>query len=341
MSEWRDIAVVRALGGIGDVLCAVPALARLRHRLPDARITYIGMPQVAGVVERYPELVDAFVPFPGFPGVSEAGFAPAALQAFLADTASRPRFDLAIQMHGSGSVTNVFTALLGATTMAGYHVPGLWKPEGHYAPFPDALSEVDRWLDLVGLLGCTEDGMRPEFLVTDAERDAVAALLAPLNGARYAVLHPGASDPRRRWPVERFAAVGDQLAFQGLRVVLTGTQAEAEIVGAVVAAMNAPALELSARTSLGAAAASIERATLTVTNDTGTSHLAAAMRAPSIVIFIASDRARWAPADTGLHVAVGRGVPDVPIGRTAAAVEPSLPPVAAVIEAVEHVMAYA
>ena len=109
MSErYRNIAVVRALGGIGDVLCVVPALKRLRGAAPEARITYIGLPQIEGVVARYPALVDRFLAFPGFPGVPEYPYDPARLIAWLDARRGEEPYDLAIQMHGSGSVTNVF-----------------------------------------------------------------------------------------------------------------------------------------------------------------------------------------------------------------------------------------
>ncbi|OQW45667.1 MAG: hypothetical protein A4S16_00260 [Proteobacteria bacterium SG_bin6] len=315
------ILVMRALGGLGDVLTAVPALKRLRHAHPEAEITYLGLEQVRPVVARYAELIDAFLPFPGFPGIVEQPFAIDRLSAFLAERAAAPRIDLAIQMHGSGSVSSVFTALFGAARFAGYHVPGLWAPEGS-SPFPDHLREADRWLALVERLGCTEGDAAPEFPLATADRAAPDALGL---GRHYALIHPGASDPRRRWPPDRFAAVADMLARAGHAIVLTGTANEAAVVEAVAGSMAAPAANLCGGTTLGEMAGLVAGAALVVTNDTGTAHLAEAFATPSVTIFIASDPARWGAADRLRHVAVGRGVPDVPIGAPPHDIAPSLP----------------
>ena len=245
---------------------------------------------------------------------------------------------MAVQMHGSGGVTNVFAALLGAKATAGWHVPGTWCPDPRYCwHFPDALSEMERWTALAGRIGAEGDGDdAPWFPVADIERAALAALDPALAGENLAVLHPGASDPARRWSPQRFAAVADRLAAEGLRVVLTGTANEAEIVAQVAAAMAAPAIDLCGRTRLGEMAALVERARIVVTNDTGTAHLCAALRARSVTIFLVSDPARWASADTRLHVAVGAGVPDVPIGEPRSTARPTPPTVEDVSLAVDR-----
>lgn len=336
----RNIAVVRALGGLGDVLCAVPALKRLRHAYPTARVSYYGMPQVAGVVARYPKLVDRFVEFPGFPGVVEAPFAVDRFGDFLAQQRASGRYDLALQLHGSGSVTNVFTAMLDARRMAGFYVPGLWQPEGTFLPFPDRLPEVERWLTLMDALGLKHGEDSLDLPLTDEDRQDLAAV-APDLGPGYAVLHAGASDPRRRWPPEHFARAGDLLTKAGLEVVLTGTASEVAIVAEVEAAMTARPRNLCGRTSLGAAAALIAGAQLVVTNDTGTSHMAAALGTPSVVIFIASDPARWAPLNRARHRVVGRGVPDAVIGRPAPNVQPTLPAFDEAAHAIDALLAVA
>jgi hypothetical protein len=106
----------------------------------------------------------------------------------------------------------------------------------------------------------------------------------------------------RRWPVERFAAVADTLADAGLRVVITGSQDERDLAAALRARLRAPALDLSGATDLGTVAALVRGARLVVCNNTGVSHLAAALRVPSVVlIHDAREIARWAPLDAQLH----------------------------------------
>lgn len=326
------IIVVRALGGLGDVLTAVPALKRLRRAFPAAHISYLGLEAVRGVVARLGGLIDAFIAFPGFPGIPEQPFQPERLAAFLA---APPGADLAIQMHGSGSVSNVFTALLGARQTLGYHIPGLWAPAPGSPAFPDALREAERWTALVAQLGATEGDATPGFALSAAERAAPAGFGLP---PRSAIIHPGASDPRRRWPPRRFAEVADMLARQGHALVLTGTITEAGLCAEVAEAMQAPAHNLCGKTGLGEMAGLVAGAALVVTNDTGTAHLAEAFGTPSVTIFIASDPARWAAADRARHVIVGRGVPDVPVGAPPHGLSPSLPGVDQALAAVTSLM---
>ena len=339
--RFRNVTVVRALGGLGDVLCAVPALRQLRSALPAARITYIGLPQVRGIVARFPDLVDRFVEFPGFPGVVEYRFAPERLTAFLDAQRGGARVDLSIQMHGSGGVTNVFTALLNATTAAGYFVPGMWQPGERFAPFPEHLPEVRRWTTLMSQLGFGVESDDLDFPVSENDRDTLAEIAPQLRHRPYAVVHAGASDPVRRWPAADFARIGDLLATLGLQVVLTGTANEVAITAEVAQTMRKDALDLCGKTSLGAAAALIERAHLVVTNDTGTAHLAAALRTPSVVIFIASDPARWAPLDRRRHRVVGAGVPDPRFGQLTPPPRLRVPRLSEVADAVHDIMAVA
>ena len=100
---------------------------------------------------------------------------------------------------------------------------------------------------------------------------------------------------------ERFAAVADGLAGRGLGVVLTGVAAERELVGQVLRAMRAPAVDLCGRTGLGGLAALVARARVVVSNDTGIVQVAVALGTPTATVYLAGDAARWRGADTDLH----------------------------------------
>src|SRR5690606_36477132 len=161
----------------------------------------------------------------------------------------------------------------------------------YFFPYPERGSEVHRCLRLTRMLDLPSDDDRLEFPVTDEDRAELHehGELAALEGESFVCVHAGAREPTRRWPPERFAAVADALAARGYRIVLTGTHAERGAAEAVARAMSGPATNIAGATSLGALAALLERASLLVTNDTGVSHLAAALRVRSVVVFLASD----------------------------------------------------
>ncbi|MDQ3871934.1 MAG: glycosyltransferase family 9 protein [Chloroflexota bacterium] len=296
------ILVLRALH-LGDMLCAVPALRALRAALPTAEITLLGLPWARSFVSRFEAYLDRFLEFPGFPGFPERPVAVGEVARFLAE-AQRMRFDLALQMHGSGRYSNPICFLVGARRTAGYVLPGDWCPDpDRFMPYPAGLPEIRRHLRLMSFLGVPLGGEELEFPIQPDDRAGLDALRAEHSLAPhgYVCLHPGARAPERRWPPRLFAKLGDRLADLGLQVVVTGTAAERDLAAAVIQAMTAPAADVAGRTSLGTLAALVHDARLVVCGDTGVSHVAAALQVPSVVLFTASEVRRWAPLDRRLH----------------------------------------
>lgn len=315
-NAWRlgnarieKLAILRALQ-IGDLLCAIPAIRSIRRALPETRIVLIGLPWSRCLIERYPNYFDDFLEFPGYPGLPERAFTAQRVVEFLA-RAQQARFDLAIQMHGSGAFVNPLTALLGARMSAGYHVDGEWRPDAErFLPYPDGVHEVHRHLRLVEFLGIASDSDVLEFPLYDADFDELASLEAMrrFRHRAYVCVHPGARYPSRRWPAARFAAVAERLAREGLLIVITGAAAEASLAEEVSAELTVAHVNLAGQTSLGALGALLHGARLLISNDTGVSHLAAALRTPSVVVVAGSDAARWAPLDRNRHRIVRHAV---------------------------------
>ncbi|HEX6793474.1 MAG TPA: glycosyltransferase family 9 protein [Casimicrobiaceae bacterium] len=307
----RRIALFRALQ-LGDLLCAVPALRAVRNSFQDAEITLIGLPWAAQFVRRFARLVDRFVEFPGFPGLPEREPDIRALPRFLAE-AQAARYDLAIQMHGRGDLTNSIVAALGARVTAGFCPPGGDCPDPlRFLPWPSSGTEIHRCIALTDFLGLARAGDRLEFPFEDDEIAQGDALLSRhgLASRRFVCVHPGARLYTRRWPAEYFAAVAQDVVRRGFAVVLTGSSEEALITRRIARALPAGSfVDLAGHTKLGVFAAMLRHARLLVANDTGVSHVAAALRVPSIVVCCGADPHRFAPLDHVLHEVLHHAVP--------------------------------
>ncbi len=324
----RRVALVRLRVGLGDLLCSLPALRRLRAARPDLRLTLVTWPEVAPLVARLGG-VDELLPFPGTDDVPDRPPGrvpdPADWAPFTAAAAAR-RFDLALQVYGDRPAANRVAAALGARLAGGFAPTGWAPPPGTAAlhlRYPVHLHEAERHLRLVEHLGVPACGPPEMAFPLTAEDEARHAVLLDRHGLSpggYAVLHPGASSPTRRWPVARYAEVGDALAADGLAVVVTGVPAERDAAAAVVAAMRAPATDLTGATDLGGLAALLRDGAVLVGNDTGSAHLAAAVGARSVTVFLAGDPVRWAHPGPR-HRAVVADVPCAPCPHLACPID--------------------
>jgi ADP-heptose:LPS heptosyltransferase len=207
-------------------------------------------------------------------------------------------------MHGNGTITNALALAMGGRLTAGFYPPGGVCPDRlTFCPYPERQQEIRRHLRLLEFLGIPFDGEHLEFPMSPSDFGCLHAMTeAPgLKSQHYICLHAGGRAPERRWPTEHFAVVADALADKGFTIVLTGTLQEEAVAARVAARMQAEPVNLVGRTDLGSLGALLTRARLLVSNDTGTSHVAAALRIPSIIVCCGSDPVRWAPLDRRRH----------------------------------------
>ncbi|AKM33130.1 ADP-heptose--LPS heptosyltransferase [Pandoraea faecigallinarum] len=329
LGTHRRIVVFRALQ-LGDMLCAVPALRAIRLGEPGARITLVGLPWAESFAARFKEYIDDFLPFPGAPGLPEQGIDLEKRRVFERECRAR-HFDLAVQLHGSGAYSNAVVNSMGAQRCAGFVPSGTVSDMGtnmgddmrcvspdasgmpahdiqHGLPWPESGSEVHRCLALTRAMGYQDWGDHLEFPLAALDYATFQVLCDKfrLEPGRYVIVHPGSRMPSRRWPVERFASIADKVTRQGYRVILTGGAQEREIAEALNARAHEPIVDFCSKTSLGTLAALVAHARLLICNDTGVSHIAAALGTRSIVVACGSDVARWAPPDTARHNVVAK-----------------------------------
>jgi len=283
----RKIAVLRA-NALGDFIFALPALEALRAAYPRAEIVLLAKKWHATFLEGRPGPVDRVVVVPPCEGVSEEPAAPgnvensAELEQFF-EAMVQERFDLAIQMHGGGRHSNPFLLRLGAGMTVGLKTPDA-VPLDRWVPYIYFQPEILRYLEVVSLVGATASVLEPRISVL--EKDLFEAQsVVPEKAKPLVVLHPGAGDPQRRWPPEKFAAVGDALATMGAQIVVTGTKEEEQLVEAVTTGMKAEAQNLCGCLSLGRLAGLLSRCRVLIANDSGTLHLAAALGTATVGVY--------------------------------------------------------
>lgn len=105
---------------------------------------------------------------------------------------------------------------------------------------------------------------------------------------RYIVISPGSVAPERCWPADHFAEIINYIndTYPDFKVVLSGTCAESDLISQIYAlATHKDKVMCSAgKTSMKEWTALIKHADLLIGNDSGSVHVAAAVRTPSICI---------------------------------------------------------
>lgn len=299
----RRIALLRP-GAVGDFLFALPALQALHAAYPRVRMTLLGSAwQAEFLPERLVYLDEVLVlpPMRGIGAAEDITEDSDAIALFIQQMRQR-QFDLAVQMYGGGRYSNVLLNQLGARHTLGLRAADA-APLEHSLPYVWAQNERLRLLELVGLAGASVQSLDPRLALLPRDSSEAAARVPP-DERPLVVLQPGASDPRRRWPAEKFAHIGDELQKRGARIVINGNEEETLLARAVLNHMQQPAEDVSGRLSLSGLCGLLGRACLLVSNDTGPLHLAHALRTPCVGIYWLSNLLISAPLTQQHHRAV-------------------------------------
>ena len=108
-------------------------------------------------------------------------------------------------------------------------------------------------------------------------------------------MNPGATQKAKRWPVERFTAVGRALAARyGAQILVLGGQDDGARAATIARAIPG-AVSVAGRTRLGETAALLRRCRLLVSGDTGPLHMAVALAVPTVGLFGPTNPRKYGP----------------------------------------------
>ncbi len=282
------ILVLRG-GAIGDFIATLPALQALRSRWPEAYVELIGYPHIAelarlgGLVDRVDSLDRARIARLFAPGME---------------------LEESLREH-IASFDFVLTYLSDPDRAAETHLRLSGAPDVlHIAPLPAAATQItDHLVKPLERLALYEAGAIPRLALCGtaraAGRDRLAALGVP---APPVALHAGSGSPRKNWPADRFLEVARRLRAAGDSVLFILGEADEPLAPVIRGAAPALGAFVLHGCELVETAGVLSACAAYLGNDSGISHLAAALGLPALALFGPTDAAVWGPR--GAHAAV-------------------------------------
>lgn len=286
----RSILMI-CLPGMGDTILASPSIRALKQTYPDAHITALTMLRGAkAVLDRDPHVDEVlYFNFIG-EGVLRS-------LRFVLGLRKR-RFDVSIFGYPSNRLEyNVIALLIGAKVRFGHRYRQFDWPCGnwlhrHSVREHGAVSNIEENVRLAQLVtGGTIEDLRAELHLSDEDLAYGKEWLRErdVEGKTLIGFHPGCNTLKnhaeRRWPAERFAALGRVMTEKGIgRVLVFGGPEEAELKQEVVDAVGDGAICVvtdELMQTLGVLA----HCHHFVCNDSGLMHCASALGVSTTAIF--------------------------------------------------------
>lgn len=156
--------------------------------------------------------------------------------------------------------------------------------------------EVFRNQQVLKKAGITANEARLYFPLEREDYEEVERFMQRHGLDGFSVLQPGAYWEIRRWAPEKFARLADEIIDRyNLQVVLCGNRAEKGLLRRVGNLMRGKAVVQAGELSLTGFAALVEKAQLFVGNDSGPTHVAAALGVPTVALMGTADIERYRP----------------------------------------------
>jgi ADP-heptose:LPS heptosyltransferase len=305
LEKFKDVTKIAVLrgGGLGDLLFALPAAAALKRAYPEATLTLLGTPVHAALVSGAATPVDRVCLLPFIEGVRPGREDPGAVTDFRLRMQAET-FDLAVQLHGGGRYSNPFLLSLGARHTVGTRTPDAERLE-RSVPYAFYQHEPLRALEIAGFAGAEPVGLEAR-VEPRSEYAARAEKLVRRGAEGIVALHPGATDPRRRWPARCFAELARACAADGFQVVVVGDGSEVPLANEILEAAGGARpgnnlVSLAGELDVGTLTAFLARCAVVVGNDSGPRHLAQALGTPTVGLYWSGNVINAGPLGRALH----------------------------------------
>jgi ADP-heptose:LPS heptosyltransferase len=287
------IALIR-LRSLGDTVLMTPLPAAVK-RIPGRQVAVVVEAPYHEVLLDNPH-IDRLVVVPRTRDILRSRF-----RTILELRAFKP--DVAVDLHG-GTTSAIMTILSGASRRVGYGqsansaVYNVKVPDPRQIWGREKLHTVEHQLALLKYLGFPVEPIPDlQVCVKREALDEVRQMLLErrLEAGEYLLVQPAAAFDTKQWALEKFAELARGLAATGMPVVVTAGPGQEGLLQGISALGMGPEVHIVPPLSLSRFTALAALCRLYVGNDTGATHIAAALGRRIVVVFGSSDSRAWHP----------------------------------------------
>ncbi|MBN2466931.1 MAG: glycosyltransferase family 9 protein [Deltaproteobacteria bacterium] len=288
-----NILIMRS-GALGDFILTLPVIESLRAAFPSARIMVMGNPDFSGLAYH---LVDGFIS-QSLPGLYTLYGEHCKIPDHI--TKELKYFDLVITY--SSDKEGVLVGHLEKIGVPWILTGGVHSTEAAVLPATDQL-----------LLPLVKEGIpvslrSPQVMVSSIKRQYAREFFRSSCGVRSMPaprvgFHPGSGSRKKCWPVKKFVELmkWTKRKFNATIVLLSGP-ADREVTEDILAQADDCKLILVKDLPLTSVAAVLEQCSCYVGNDSGVTHLAAAVGTSTLALFGPTDSRVWSPRNENAQV---------------------------------------
>jgi len=300
VEEIRSILVIHQ-GALGDFILALPAMETLRETFPRAKLVLMGFPRIL-------ELVNQRFYADEILSVDQRGMASFFVR-------GSPFDQPLAQYFGTFDVLAVF-GKDGEGTLTGNLKQICKGLVLHINPFPQWIERIhltDHLLRELSRYGFPPSEKIPRLFLSEKDKDWGKTFcrmkgITPEEKSKAIVVHPGSGSKKKVWPLDRFLELIHyfQARFNSRIFIVLGPAEGPEVqkaFGGIEWELGVAAPLLVKGLSLVELASVMEGCQVFIGNDSGITHMAAALGIPTIAIFGPSDHKIWSPRGEKVFVA--------------------------------------
>ncbi|MBF0385595.1 MAG: glycosyltransferase family 9 protein [Candidatus Omnitrophica bacterium] len=308
MERFSRILIIRT-DRIGDVVLTTPSIRAIRKKYPNAKITLLVAPQTISLINDNPHFDDVI--FDDRQGINRNFFGFLRLVSLVRSK----KFDLAINFH-TKKRTNLLCFLAGIPKRLGYKDKNygfLLNLQGKDERHLGKMHEAQYCLSLLKALGINSEDLGLDISIQKDSEEWFKNLLRVkgfLKDKKLIGIHPGGSDPTRRWPQENFIRVINEVkAKYDCHFIFIGDKEIEETSNKMLKVSSSDILNLIGKTTVSQLVSIIKSCDILISNDSGPVHIAAALNVPVVAIFTRNqpgiNKERWRPLnDNSISISV-------------------------------------